>query len=156
MVGKYFDGVLPEATAYGPAEAALQSLLAETVATADDAMLRLDFASGIGAVKSFVDAVNLYVTEQAPWVLAKDPADAARLATVLYTICESLRAIAVLHHAVMPKATQSIWEQLGAEPGLGPLASQDVLQAARWGQLPVGSQVTKGANLFPRLEESAS
>jgi len=156
MVGKYFEGVLPEATAYGPAEDALQSLLAETVTTADDAMLRLDFASGIGAVKSFVDAVNLYVTEQAPWVLAKDPADAARLATVLYTVCESLRAIAVLHHAVMPKATESIWEQLGAEPGLGPLAAQDVLQAARWGQLPVGSRVVKGANLFPRLEESAS
>ena len=156
MVGKYFEGVLPEATAYGPAEDALQSLLAETVTTADDAMLRLDFASGIGAVKSFVDAVNLYVTEQAPWVLAKDPADAARLATVLYAVCESLRAIAVLHHAVMPKATGSIWEQLGAEPGLGPLAAQDVLQAARWGQLPVGSRVVKGANLFPRLEESAS
>jgi methionyl-tRNA synthetase len=156
MVGKYYDGVLPEATAYGEAEAALQGLLVETVARADDAMLRLDFAAGIGAVKSFVDAVNLYVTEQAPWVLAKDEADAARLATVLYSICESLRAIAVLHHAVMPKATESIWQQLGAQASLGALADQDVLQAARWGQLPAGARVTKGAILFPRLEESAS
>jgi methionyl-tRNA synthetase len=75
---------------------------------------------------------------------------------VLYTICEALRAIAVLHHAVMPKATALIWEQLGAEPVLGPIGDQDVLAAARWGQLPAGATITKGAILFPRLEESAS
>ena len=71
MVAKYRDGLLPEATAYAEAEVALQALLADTVATADEAILRLDFAGGIGAVKAFVDAGNLYVTEQAPWVLAK-------------------------------------------------------------------------------------
>jgi methionyl-tRNA synthetase len=154
MVAKYRDGVLPEATAYGEAEAALQALLADTVATADAAMLRLDFAGGIGAVKAFVDAVNLYVTEQAPWVLAKDEANAERLSTVLYTICESLRAIAVLHHAVMPKATTSLWQQLGAEAALGPIGEQVVTDAGRWGQLPEGTTVTKGAILFPRLEDA--
>jgi methionyl-tRNA synthetase len=100
--------------------------------------------------------VNLYVTEREPWALAKDPANAERLATVLYTICESLRAIAVLHHAVMPRATASIWDQMGAEPALGPIGAQNVLQAASWGQLPAGARITKGAILFPRLEEPAS
>jgi methionyl-tRNA synthetase len=156
MVGKYCDGVLPEATAYTDAETALQSLLVETAATADESILRLDFSGGITAVKQFVDAVNLYVTEQAPWVLAKEEADTARLHTVLYTVCESLRAIAVLHHAVMPKATTSLWEQLGADLALGRLVEQRVTDVARWGQLPAGARVTKGANLFPRLEEPAS
>jgi len=156
MVGKYCDGVLPEATAYTDAEADLTSLLAATAVAADESILALDFQSGIGAVKSFVDAVNLYVTEQAPWVLAKDEANLARLHTVLYTICESLRAIAVLHHAVMPKATSSLWEQLGADVALGPIGEQVVTDAGRWGQLPVGTTVTKGANLFPRLEDPAS
>ncbi len=154
MVVKYRDGVLPEATAYAEAETSLQELLAETVSTADDAMLRLDFATAIGAVRSFVDAVNLYVTEQAPWVLSKDDANAERLSTVLYTICEALRAIAVLHHAVMPKATTSLWEQLGADVALGPIGAQIVTDAGRWGQLPAGTTVTKGAILFPRLEET--
>jgi methionyl-tRNA synthetase len=119
-------------------------------------MLALDFQGGITAVKQFVDAVNLYVTEQAPWVLAKDGGDVARLHTVLYTICESLRAIAVLHHAVMPKATASLWAQLGADVAIGRLVDQDVTDAGRWGQLPAGATVTKGANLFPRIEEAAS
>ena len=153
MVGKYFDGILPAPVAYADAEVALQTLLAEVAATADSAILRLDFAGGIGAVKSYVDAVNVYVTEQAPWVLAKDPADADRLATVLYTICESLRAIAVLHHALMPKATESMWEQLGAEAALGSIGDQVVTDAGRWGQLPAGVTITKGTNLFPRLED---
>jgi methionyl-tRNA synthetase len=86
-------------------------------------------------------------------VLAKDEANAERLSTVLYTICESLRAIAVLHHAVMPKATASLWEQLGAEQALGPIGEQVVTDAGRWGQLPAGTVVTKGAILFPRLED---
>jgi methionyl-tRNA synthetase len=154
MVAKYRDGVLPEAAGYGEAEVALQALLAETVTTADEAVVALDFAGGIGAVKAFVDAVNLYVTEQAPWVLAKDEANAELLSTVLYTICESLRAIAVLHHAVMPKATTSLWEQLGADVALGPIADQLVTDAGRWGQLPPGTSITKGAILFPRLEET--
>jgi methionyl-tRNA synthetase len=154
MVAKYRDGLLPAAGAPTAAETELQALLVEIAGTADSAMLRLDFSTGIGAVKSFVDAVNLYVTEQAPWVLAKDEANADRLSTVLYTICEALRAIAVLHHAVMPKATTSLWEQLGAEAALGPIGAQRVTDVARWGQLPAGATITKGAILFPRLEET--
>ena len=155
MIAKYRDGLLPAPGSYTEPELALQVLLGEVATTADDAMLRLEFSTSIAAMKSFVDAVNLYVTEQAPWVLAKDEANDERLSTVLYTICESLRAMAVLYHAVMPKATESMWEQLGAEAALGTLGSQDVTDVGRWGQLPAGVTITKGMNLFPRLEETA-
>ena len=94
--------------------------------------------------------MNLYVTEHAPWVLAKDDANAERLSTVLYTICESLRAIAVLYHPVMPRATELMWDSLGAADDL---SQQSVLEVGRWGQLAPGSVVTKGEALFPRLEQ---
>jgi methionyl-tRNA synthetase len=155
MVAKYRDGILPAPGESTAAEIAVQDALSSAAATADEAILRLDFLTGIQAMKSFVDVVNGYVTEQEPWVLAKEEANAERLSTVLYTICESLRAIAVLHHAVMPKATASLWEQLGADVALGPIDQQNVTDVARWGQLPVGTPITKGAILFPRLEESA-
>ena len=155
MVAKYREGILPAPGENTAAEIAVQDALSSAAATADEAILRLDFLNGIQAMKSFVDVVNGYVTEQEPWVLAKDEANAERLSTVLYTICESLRAIAVLHHAVMPKATASLWEQLGADVALGPIDQQNVTDVARWGQLPVGTPITKGAILFPRLEESA-
>ncbi|MCU0277875.1 MAG: methionine--tRNA ligase [Candidatus Nanopelagicales bacterium] len=149
MIGKYREGVLPEPGDYANADLALQELLVAAAERADAAMLQLDFSTGILAIKEFVDAVNVYVTEQEPWVLAKDEESAQRLDTVLYTICESLRAIAVLYHPVMPKSSVKIWESLGAA---GELAEQAVTDVATWGQLAPGSTVTKGAALFPRLE----
>ncbi|MCB0922125.1 MAG: methionine--tRNA ligase, partial [Actinobacteria bacterium] len=149
MVVRYRGGVLPGPGDYSNADLALQELLVACAERADAAMLQLDFSAGILAVKEFVDAVNVYVTEQEPWVLAKDPASAERLDTVLYTICESLRAIAVLYHPVMPKATVKIWDSLGAQ---GALAEQPVQDVGQWGQLSSGAHVTKGEALFPRLE----
>jgi methionyl-tRNA synthetase len=36
---------------------------------------------------------------------------------------------------------------------LGPIAEQRIDRVAEWGQLPAGAGVSKGAVLFPRLEE---
>ncbi|WP_340559819.1 methionine--tRNA ligase [Streptomyces sp. GSL17-111] len=158
MVGKYFGGTLPEATASGAAEQPVVDGLAHAVAEADRRIGdEMDFAGGIAAVFDFVKQVNGYLTEQEPWKVAKDDSEAARarLATILYTAADSLRATAVLLNAVMPETSQKLWDSLGAEPHLGPLADQRVQDAGRWGLLPPGATVTKGAVLFPRLEEPA-
>jgi methionyl-tRNA synthetase len=151
MIGKYFDGEVPAPGPYANADLALQDRLAAVVQDADAGIANLRFSEGIAAVRSYVEAVNAYVTEQQPWVLAKDPANADRLATVLYTVAEALRAIAVLYHAVMPATTQILWESIGG-PKIGPIGEQRVADVARWGQLPPGAPVTKTAPLFPRLE----
>jgi methionyl-tRNA synthetase len=49
----------------------------------------------------------------------------------------------------------SLWQQLGADAELGPIAEQRIGDVARWGQLPAGARVTKGQSLFPRLEDPA-
>lgn len=159
MVGKYFGGALPEATAPAGAEKALSDALAATVAEADEKIgERLDFSGGIAAVFDFVKQVNGYLTEQAPWKIAKDPSPEAqaRLATILYTAAESLRAVAVLLNPVMPATSRKLWDSLGAEAHLGPLDGQRVQDAGTWGLLPPGVTVTKGEILFPRLEEPKS
>ncbi|MFG3253891.1 methionine--tRNA ligase [Streptomyces sp. NPDC048172] len=157
MVGKYFGGTLPDgAPAHGDAEQVLVDALAKAAADADEKIGdQLDFAGGIAAVFDFIKLVNGYLTEQEPWKVAKDKSDEAqaRLATILYTAAESLRACAVLLNAVMPTTSQKLWDSLGAEASLGALADQPAADVARWGQLPAGSTVTKGAVLFPRLEE---
>jgi methionyl-tRNA synthetase len=154
MVGKYFDGVLPEAIASGPAEQALADALAKAAATADAAIQRVAIHEAVGAVAEFVGAVNVYVTEQEPWKVAKDGSDEgrARLATILYAAAEALRAVAVLHNAVLPKTSAALWSALGAEEAVGPLAEQRIADVATWGVLPAGARLTKGAALFPRLD----
>jgi methionyl-tRNA synthetase len=156
MVDRYFDGVLPEPGDDSAAEVHVQESLARSADIADESMVAMDFSTGIAAVKEFIDVVNLYVTEQEPWKVAKgeDEVSQRRLATILYTVCESLRAIAVLHHSLMPKATTILWEQIGAAEQLGELTGQRVQDAGAWGVIRPGARVTKGAVLFPRLEEA--
>jgi len=157
MVERYREGVLPAAGELTDADRVVVDAVSRAAREADEAYLRLDFMTGIVAVKNLVDVVNLYVTEQQPWAVAKrvdeDPDANARLDTILYVICESLRAVAVLHHAVMPKATAALWQWIGAEESLGSIGTQRVQRVGEWGQLPAGARVTKGDGLFPRLED---
>ncbi len=155
MVVRYCNSVLPEPVHYANADRNLQDGLVEAAAKADTAMTALDFSAGIAAVRGFVDAVNLYVTEQEPWKLAKDPTQVDRLHTVLYTMCEALRAITVLYNAVMPGSMQTLWGRLGALPHLGPIGKQRIGDVGHWGQLPPGAVVAKGDALFPRIEDEA-
>jgi methionyl-tRNA synthetase len=153
MVVRYCDGTLPGPGEAGAAELVVQAAAADATRDADERIEVLDFAGGIGAVWQLVDALNGYLTEQAPWQLAKDEADRPRLETVLYTAAEGLRALAVLLNPVLPKACAALWESLGAQAALGVLGAQPLADAGRWGQLPGGLAVTKGAVLFPRLED---
>lgn len=151
MIEKYCDGVIPAVAK----DENLQAALTETVVKADAAIVALDFQGGINAIMDFCKRVNGYVTEKTPWVLAKDPANKNELDAVLYNTADSIRALAVLLHAVMPTTTEILWASLGANSSLGPISAQRIGDVARWGQLPPESKVMKGAVLFPRLEDKA-
>ena len=151
MIEKYCDGAIPATSN----DEALSAALASAVEMADSAILALDFQGGINAIMDYCKKVNGYITEQEPWVLAKDPANKEALDKVLYNTADSLRALAVLLHSIMPATCQTLWESLGAEETLGDISLQKISDVATPGQLPSGSRVTKGAVLFPRLEEKA-
>ena len=151
MIEKYCDGKIPSIAQ----EPALASAAAAAVHAADEKITALDFQGGILAILEFCKSVNGYVTEKAPWVLAKDPANKSELDRVLYATCESLRILAVLFHPVMPETSQKLWRALGATT-LGELSTQRIDDVARWGQLPAGAQTSRGEVLFPRLPDNAS
>jgi len=149
MIEKYCDNKIP-----APAkDEELAKMLAATVKSADTAICALDFQGGINAIMDFCKRVNGYVTEQQPWVVAKDPANKAQLDQILYNTAESLRALAVLLHPVMPEVTEKLWQSLGANTCIGSIANQKIEDVSKWGQLSAGSVVTKTDVLFPRLEE---
>ena len=152
MVEKYCDGILP-----AKAEAAdLKAALAKTVDEADRAICALDFQGGINAIMDFCKTVNGYVTAQEPWLVAKNPDRKAELDDILYNTAESLRALAILLHPIMPISTQKLWSSLGAESSLGAIGAQKISDVAQWGQLTPGTKVAKGEILFPRLPELES
>jgi len=148
MIEKYCGGLIPATHR----DEVLAQALQATVDKADASMVALDFQGGIVAAMDFCKKVNGYVTEKEPWILAKDSANKVELEEVLYNTAESLRALAVLLHPVMPATTEILWQSLGAQASLGAIGDQKVSQIATWGQLPQGAVVTKTPVLFPRLE----
>ncbi|MEY3009234.1 MAG: hypothetical protein RL464_899, partial [Actinomycetota bacterium] len=110
MIEKYCDGTLPERAE----SSELAASLARTVKEADSAICELDFQGGINAIMDFCKEVNGYVTIKEPWAVAKDPARKGELDAILYNTAESLRALAVLLHPIMPISTEKLWGYLGA------------------------------------------
>jgi len=153
MIGKYFDGLVPAPSGYNDDDLAIQRALASAVKNADAAMERLAIHEAIDAIWTVVDDLNGYITTQEPWVLAKSEADRERLGTVLYTVAEGLRALAVLLSPVTPVATAKLWRAIG---GAGELGDQDIRSAGTWGQLSPGSAVTAIEPLFPRIETASA
>ncbi|MFZ9878546.1 MAG: methionine--tRNA ligase [Candidatus Nanopelagicaceae bacterium] len=150
MIEKYCDGTLPERAE----SSELAASLARTVKEADSAICELDFQGGINAIMDFCKEVNGYVTIKEPWAVAKDPARKGELDAILYNTAESLRALAVLLHPIMPISTEKLWGYLGAGTSLGNLNAQRLDEVSKWGQLKPGSKVSKGEILFPRLEDN--
>lgn len=153
MIERYFEGIVPPAATYTEADLAIQQTVADAAASADAAMERFRIDEAIAAIWTIVDALNGYITENEPWALAKDPEQAGRLGTVLYTAAEGLRALAVLLSPVMPVATEKLWIALGAAESLGRLQDQPLREAGVWGALRPGTSVNGLSPLFPRVEQ---
>jgi methionyl-tRNA synthetase len=143
MAVNYCGGVVPEkrADALAPAaRAAFDGL--------GDAMTRLDFASGFGAVWELIRATNAYIEDRAPWALHK-AGDADAVAEVLGDCLEALRIVALLASPVIPRAAGELWRRLGLE---GRPEDARLPEAAAWGLLPAGAKLEKGDPLFPRKD----
>jgi methionyl-tRNA synthetase len=150
MVTRYYAGVLPAPGEYSDADLAIQRTVREAVAESSRAIDRFAIHDALASVWTIVDELNGYITIQEPWVLAKGEApERQRLATVLYTASEGLRALAVLLSPVIPDATAKLWAALGAN---GSVDEQLIPRAAEWGQLEPGSTVSPLEALFPRIE----
>jgi methionyl-tRNA synthetase len=110
---------------------------------------KINLNQAIDQVMALVRSTNRYVENQAPWALAKD-GKKDRLATVLYTSCETLRIVGILFYPVLPQKCQRIGELLGFSGGKWEPSLKD---ADGWGVLEPGRRIGTPEALFPRLEK---
>ena len=95
---------------------------------------------------------NGFIDSGKPWILAKDATKGSRLDEILYTLCESLRIIAILISPVLPHAAHGIFDQLNWKLELSGKKERFSLADAEWAKLPNGHVVGKPVPLFPRIE----
>ena len=145
MVQKYFDGTIPAEREEGEFDSDLRAVYAQSKADAEKHLDALYFSESLSAIWRFISRTNKYIDETAPWALAKDESNRARLAQVMYNLCESIRIISVFIAPFMPETSVKIREQLG----LGPVSDWD--ECASFGREETFT-VVKGEIIFPRLD----
>jgi methionyl-tRNA synthetase len=153
MIEKYCDGVVPETEETGPAEENLKNLTQQVRETVKQEAQKLAFHKALMSLWEFIDEINKYIDIQAPWALAKDPVKKPRLMTVLYTLAETLRQIALLLSPFIPQTSIQMRQQLGLGVKEGAPIWAELMT---WGGFPAGTRIQKGPALFPRIETEKS
>lgn len=149
MVKKYFGGVVPQPAEYTEADMELRDLASNSCKNFQQLFDNVRFSYGIESLWELVRALNKYVDSSQPWALAKE-GDTARLGTVMYTMLECMRKVAVHLWPVMPESAEKLVAQLGLE--FDPLTANLPAEVDSWGTLPVGIEIAPGSNLFPRVD----
>jgi methionyl-tRNA synthetase len=143
MLNRYRLGVVP------PASGDLASDVAKTARETRELLGQSRLQHALVSIWSLVTRGNQYVDSTAPFKLAKDPAQAARLDEVLYSLAEMCRILAVLLWPFLPGTATKIYEQLGlaGEP--------NKVSDVAWGGLKTGHKVGAPTPLFPRKDAKA-
>ena len=142
MAQKYRAGVLkrPESDSGWAAAATVEEYVRRFDACQTHAALE--------AVFDFATRCNAYIETEAPFKLAKDPAQAQRLDEVLYNLAEALRILSILIVPVLPEASVAIAAQLN-------VSEKPTLANAAWGALPDGHRLGTPTPVFPQNDTFA-
>ena len=152
MVQKYFGGTLPAgcraATDPQPQDAELIGLASGLRDRYEADMEACAPHRALEEVFKAIQRANKYIDECMPWALAKDMEhNGARLAHVLYNLLEATRICGILLSPFMPSSCEKLFAQIGTCEECRTWDSAKV-----WGSRAEEKEVTKGENLFPRID----
>jgi methionyl-tRNA synthetase len=103
-----------------------------------------EFNSALEKIWSVISASNRYIDDQAPWALKKT--DPERMNTVLYTLMEVLRYLAIIIQPVIPHSASKILDQLSVSNDERNFSHLNILF-----KLTPGKTLQKPTPVFPRF-----
>ena len=112
MTNKYFGGTVTKPAVADEADRELMDTCTATVQKFTELMDTWHNADAAEAVMNLAKRCNKYIDETAPWALAKDEANKARLEAVLYNLLECIRVLGILLTPFMPDTGAAIHSQL--------------------------------------------
>ena len=148
MVNRNCDARVPRPGAFSDADTALLEASRGLVAGLRARMDRQGLSEALEEIWGVVRAANAYVDRQAPWVLRKT--DAARMHTVLYTLCEAVRHLAILVQPFTPHAAARLLDQLAV-----PEDERDFAHLAARHALRPNAALPAPQGVFPRIDDKA-
>lgn len=148
---KYFDGVLPEASARekAPCDDEIIAMFSELKDKVEAQMDGMQFPVALTEIWKCISRLNKYIDENAPWALAKSEETKPRLAEVLYVLTEGIRIVSILLTPFIPRTPAKIYAQIGISDN-NDITAWDA--AGTWGLYPADAKCVKGDALFPRID----
>jgi methionyl-tRNA synthetase len=110
MINRNCEACVPEPGAFSAADSGLLDAVRSLVETVRTHLSEQGFHLALEAIWRVVGEANRYVDEQAPWALSRT--DPARMRTVLYTLAETIRGLAILTQPFVPGAAGKLLDQL--------------------------------------------
>lgn len=150
MIDKYNGGIIPAPEQEERIDEDLVRLATTTPAHAAKELDKLNFPGALEQIFALVGRANKYIDETTPWVLAKDDKYRPRLMSVLYNLAECIRIVTILLKPFMPALAPRVSAQLGVD-----LTNATWADATTWAMTPVGTKVSKGDALFPRVDPAS-
>ena len=149
MITNYCGCVIPAATNEGKSQAdEIHNSLKSAKDKFEAEFEQYAFSRGLDAIWDFIAVVDKYLSDNAPWNLAKDETKRGLLETVLNTSVRALNEITVLLAPVMPDSTDAIWGQLGFD-GSPASVNPSTIDSAKLAGHKIGSV----SPVFPRLDK---
>ncbi len=155
MVNKYFDGVIPAADLIASApeqecDADLKTVAENTAAKMTELLDSFHISDAVETVLALASRCNKYIDETAPWVLAKNPDDKARLAKVMYNLLSGIRLIGGLLKPFMPETAEKILAHTPAADEINAIECE--LDRYRiFGGVQYGAAVGEAKPMFNRI-----
>ena len=113
MIEKYDGGILPGPEGPEQIDLDLWKLATITPGEVETQMNAFQFSGALQAIWKLIGECNRYIDLTQPWILGRSEEGRQRLNTVLYTLAECVRRVAVMVSFVMPRTPERIFAQLG-------------------------------------------
>ncbi len=150
MVKRYFDNIIPAYTEKDELDNNVYDAIEKSTNDVDMYINKMAYNKALLSIWESISALNRYIDDAKPWVLAKDEKKRARLGSVLYTVLDGLRVITHLIYPFIPATAMEIRRQIGADDNINvdsPLSLKNIHLLKSSVQLP------DSHNIFPRLDE---
>jgi methionyl-tRNA synthetase len=144
MIARNCGGTVPEPAQLGTADDALLAAARGLLGKVRPLVADLGLHRALETIWEVVGQANRYVDAMAPWTLRKE--DPVRMATVLWTLAETLRHLATLTQPFMPAASAKILDQLGVQQDARSFSSLESGPA-----LDPGARLPGPSPVFPRF-----
>jgi methionyl-tRNA synthetase len=146
MINRECSAYVPDPEALSAADTALLGTARGLLDTVRDHVMQQAFHLALETIWRVVGDANRYVDEQAPWALRRS--DPARMRTVLYTLAEAIRHLAILVQPFIPGAASKLLDQLAVPEAARRFADLETAP------LHPGTPLPRPEGIFPRFLEA--